>query len=81
MFSDTNGLMEILDGATLWLDSEAMSTGPLYVEGAKKPSYQAIHYTLCSVCSVAVFANRRPRARSEHSMHERFFIEVLGAAA
>ena len=35
MFSDTNGFMEILDGATLWLDSEAMSTGPLYVEGAK----------------------------------------------
>eukprot|EP01048_Picozoa_sp_COSAG05_P018674 COSAG05_NODE_2774_length_2654_cov_2.328376_2_plen_310_part_00 len=35
IFSDKTGFMEILDGATLWLDSEAMNTGPLYVAGAK----------------------------------------------
>eukprot|EP01047_Picozoa_sp_COSAG01_P016746 COSAG01_NODE_866_length_13045_cov_12.921288_4_plen_291_part_00 len=34
IFSDKTGFMEILDGATLWLDSEAMNTGPLYVDGA-----------------------------------------------
>jgi hypothetical protein len=35
IFSDKTGFMEILDGATLWLVSEAMNTGTLYVEGAK----------------------------------------------